>query len=1058
MAKNWKKLIPYLAAIVSLLFPSKIVSQAEGLPITLLKGIDQVGRQLIQNRQRSRPNQSFQSSPYAPRPIPSKYFPRCKINMGRSNFPQNVCRKDLPTGGAIGAKMSEAQGFKKIALNNISFLESLLTPGQESMNPIGLQCLQEASQKKLSDIQNVINRLKLESIKIKKGFEEFNQRNRNLILEMKKVNAELRGGADQIDNLNRDFAQDFSPVCRDIFTAKVLATANQKGLLGIKNNPELTEKYDLANNAYNNEGIWKQELRDKIKKVKDKIIRYGPSVLVEPAKMGLISEKSDLSLDKTMSIAIAKSYAQFKNEYDDINAQMKKNLKHSLPPLDENFYKNISHFAKSSQKYFKKKLVHECVVGNKYGLAIDSKKILQGLKQSNSTTQGTNVINYRNQLQQILNQDSFFGDKMAAIRKLDKIYNGVIVYTYRDTRAGVVSKPPSEIFKATIQACTRQIGLDNTFARNPSQGGFVDIKQIDGRLKRLSQKAKTFPTNIANDIYQRVANCNGRVLKSGSCNKKTLNSQEEGFCIAHAASCANAVRSCHQELGDKINVRINTLKVMGKKWDDAAKTFITQQQNYLNTALFPPVAMIMEQIRKHLPGATVELNADTFIKLPSSEISQEFGISMLGGGSLEEFQQLPKLIEKNLIGMLKDQKRNLEVEYKKYIADKRQSINSDLQRWKGLKTACTSLESQIAATAEKINRARQKAWNENRAAARNFCTQYDSVRQNPAAGCDTLKELYGNSVRTSGMIDPGVNVHLGRFMAYCNEFNNEQNNPQEEHAESKLKDFCEKYDNRYEDIKEPLTDMALTTVSEEYKDSVSDYLQNRSPDIDLIKALSSQQRRYLRNVHRLLHPADDDYNVSSTAVDELVRGNLRSKNEAYRYFNSGTPVTSPALFKEWKNQTGPLSIKDLFKIREQAPSEKLSNFFIDDPNQAKKMIKLLQNATSLKIETTDLCVKHMNHALYQAAKNCAEKDSGNQQCLKNELDETSWSPQLTDLEKKLSQLVDYSKDIVAQELGEQAQGRCEAPLGKESRRKKPSIMDFLFPDGKVPSILKGIGI
>ena len=874
---------------------------------------------------------------------------------------------------------------------------------------------------------------------------------------MRKINAELKGGTGQIDNLNRDFSQDFSPVCRDIFSTKVLADAKQTGLLGIKNNSDFIEKYDLANKAYRNEDIWKQDLLSKIKKIKEKIVRYGPAALNDPGKMSTISEESDLSLDKSISIAIKKFSTQFKSEYENIKKQMQKNLKYSLPPLDENFYKNISDFTQSSQKYFKKKLVHECVMGEKYDLTIDSKKILQGLKQSNSTTQGTNVINYRNQLARILGQDSFFEDKIAAIRKLDKKYNGRIVYTYRDPRTGVVSRPPSTIYKSAIKACTQQINLDNTFAKAPSQNNLSNIKQAARQLKILSEKARTFTNDIANNIYQRVNNCNGRVLKAGSCNDNTLNPKWSGFCIAHATSCANAIRSCHQNLSNKINAKINTLKNMGNRWDESVKNFVKKQQNYLDTTFFPLVSTITEQIRKHLPGATNKYDSDTFIKLPSSEISEEFGIDMLGGGNTEGISQLPDLIEKNLIGMLSEQKQKLGTEYDQYISDKENSIKHDLGRWKELADSCKQLEEMIAKNIEKINRARQKSWNESRKSARDFCAKYDFVRQNPAAGCDSLEELYSNSIRTSGMIDPNVNIHLNRFMGYCSEYNNEQDSSKDEdEPDSTLKQLCETYDNKYENIKEPLMEMASTTVPEEYKEQVLDYLQAENPNIDSINELSHPQRRHLKNVRSLLYVPDDNHKITPKIVDGLIKTSYRTKKDAYELFNKdGQNV----VFSEWKNDDTPITIDDLFKIRKDAPNDKLKQFFIEDSDQSKKIInQLQQNFDSFKPNTDDLCTKHMNHSLYQAAKICAEKNSSNPNCLKNELDTTAWSKQFSDVEKKLSKLVSFSDAIVAQELGEQAQGRCVAPLSNQPKRKKPSMFDLLFPDGNAPPTLRGIGL
>ena len=1057
MAKNWKKSLPALLAIYGMLSPSKTVGQ-ESLPITILKGIDQIGQQMIRSQRQQQTADPLQSSQYTPRPISSKYFPQCRVHPSKNNFPENTCRKDIPLDN-MSLQASEAQNFKEIAIQNISFLDSILVEQRDSRRSTGIQCLKDASKRKLSDIQNVINRLKLESLKIKKGFEEFNQQSSQLLAEMRKVNAELRGGGGKIDELNKDFAQEFSSVCRDIFSTKVLSQANKTGgLLGIKNNPDFMQKYDLANLAYNNEDIWKQELLDKIKKVKDNIVRYGPAVLEDNNKMGTIAEQSDPALDNSIIVAIGKSYADFKNEYENVKRNVQENFNHTLPPLDENFSKNISDFTQSSQKYFSKKLVHECVMGEKYDLAMDPNKIINGLKQNNATTQGTNVINYRNQLLNILNQDSFFEDKLAAIRKLDEAYNGSIVYTYRDPQTGVISRPPSEIYRVTIEACTDQIRTDNTFAKKPAQaqGNISDISQVERQLQSLSKKSRTFTNDMADKIYQRVANCNDKTLKSGSCHQKTLDPQENGFCIAHAASCANAIRNCHKNVSDKINYKINTLKRMGKQWDESVTFFITKQQNYLSTHLFPPVITIMEQIRKHLPGATVEYKADTFIKMPLSKDSQEFGISMLNGGSLNDLQQLPDLIEKNLIAMLKKQKSKLQTEYNKYISDKTKSAKNNLKKWKKLKQDCMSLESKIAKHAEKINKERQKSWSEKRSDAQDFCAKYDLLRANPAAGCELLEELYSDSIRMSGMVNPNVNIHLNRFTAYCSEFNNERTDDADTENEnsSNLKQLCEEYDNNYENIQGPLIDMASATVPEDEEYNVLSYLQSADPNPGLISGLSSPQRRNLKGVHDLLYPSKDAHKIERAMLDELVRDNFQNKSDAYNHFGSED-------FEDWKNSDEKLTINDLFKIRKTAPAEKLENFFVNGMNeQATKILKILQESESFKSNTDNLCIKHMNYAHFQAAKNCAEKDSSSDNCLVNELEETAWSRHFSGIENNLSRLMEHSKSLLAQGLGEQAQGSCIAPLRTEPKQQKPSIFDFLFPEdgGGTPSDPRGIGI
>ena len=1048
MAKKQKKVALTILTIYGMLFPRPMVGQ-ENLPITIFRGIDQVGKQLIQMNRQNQSRKNPQTSQYAPKSTSSKYFPQCKINAAKNNFPENVCRSDLAT---EQRRAKEAQGFKNIAIQNISFLENLLTEGQESLRPQGIQCLKDASIKKLSDIQNVINRLKLESINIKQGFEEFNEQASNTLAEMRKINAELIGGKPTLDGIKKDFSQEFSPACRDILTAEFLSQGNRTGLVGIRDNSTFVKKYDLANRAYSNEDIWKQELLSKIKKIKDRINRFGPGAL-DPKTIGTIFDKSDPTMDNSIIIASVKSYQEFKNEYDSVNSKMQQNLGYTLPPLDQNFYQNLSRFSQSSKTYFRKKLVHQCVTGERYDLALDLKKILKGVRQSNATTRGTNVINYRNQLRKILNQDSFFEDKMAAIRKLDKSYGGTIVYRYRDNKTGLTSKPPSEIFKDTIKNCRRQVVQDNTFSRNPSnQGNNVsNIVQADQELKELSKKARTLSHDIAKDIYDRVANCNGKGLKAGSCNEKTLNSDSEGFCIAHAASCANAVRSCHREVSEKITVRTNSIKALATQWDDSVKTFVQKQKNYLNNYLFPPVMQIMEQIRKHLPGATAQYDADTFIKTPLPTNSDEFGITMLGGANLEELQQLPSLIEKNLIGMLEEQKEKLGQEYNRYIDQKQRSIETEKSRWATLRKNCEKLESKISQAAEKMNKAKQEQFSQQRAAAGEFCAKYSLLRQNPAAGCgegeNSVEKLYTDSFAVAGMLDPNVAEGLNHFMEYCAQYNNESTEGSEDENDppSTLRQLCQENDH---DLQESISDMAATTVPEDHEDSVREYLKKKDRDPALINKLSRQQQRNLKNLHRTIHPDEDEHNIMQNILEDLVSSNITTRSEAATHLNG---------FKDWKGDNAPLTLEDLSQIAESnKPQEDRKSFFREkDLEEIITMVGFLKDA-KLKSDTNNLCQKHTNFAAYYAAKECKRKDK---KCFERELDETESLEEFSSIERSLSKLRRQSQAISAQGLGEQVYENCLAPIGNEApRQSKPSMFDLLFPDQGDTDSSRGLGI
>ena len=744
--------------------------------------------------------------------------------------------------------------------------------------------------------------------------------------------------------------------------------------MSIKGEEEFTKRQELANKAYSNEGIWKRELLNKIKKIKDRVRRYGPDAL-DSKKIGTLFDASDPSMNNSIRMASVKSHQQFQQEYDALNEQME-GLGHRLPRLDQNFYQNISNFSKSSKQYFRKKLVDQCVRGNRYrGLALNWRKILKGLKQSNTTTRGTNVINYRNQLQKIIDQESLFEDKMAAIRKLDKSYGGTIVYRYRDTKAGLVSRPPSEIFKATIRACTRKIVQDNPTGQNNSAQNIV---QIERRINDLSKKARTFTNDMAKDIYDRVANCDGRTLQAGACHAKgpVMKPEESGFCIAHAASCANAIRSCHKQVNDKILMRTNSIKTLGKQWDDSVKTFVQKQQNYLSNYLFPPVASIMEQIRKHLPSATIQYDAETFIESPLPEKSN-FDISMLAGGETEGLEQLPNRIETNLIGMLEKQKKKLNNAYDEYIQNKKTSIDNELRRWRELRKDCEKIESKLAKNAEKTNQKRQAQFKQARQEAEQFCAKYALLRKNPNAGCEggenSVNTLYTQYFTIQKHIDPNAARELNRFMEHCNQYNNERTpgTEDDDKPDSLLNQYCEDNDNNYEGVKDKILEMALKTVPEDHHDNARDYLTKPLREPNLIKELASPLRGQLVRVRRLFHPNENDDKIMDHILEDMLSNDIKTREEVIEYFNK---EKKPLAKNILSSPTGQLSLEELSKLSKSANPKIVKSLF-NNADKLKKIQRKLKHLVSMKKDlktgkTDNLCIKHTNYAIYRAAENC----------------------------------------------------------------------------------------
>ena len=1030
MAKNiskdtkcsWKRTFFVNISIIALLLSPTGLTQDSNFASQVIETAAKLGKQFIENKRKQnvQRRQTLTLATYRPKQIYSKYFPQqCSVGMATDNFPENICRTDLPNDPRNARRISEAQTYKKIAIENITFYNNLLSKGQESQRPIGLECLEQGKKEELGKVQDIINRLKSESDRVKLLIQQFKTANQAILSEMSKINGELAGrrAGGGLNTATKDFSKEFSPACRDILSNRLLSKGPEIGFLGLQKDQSFSDKYGDALRAHTNINIWQKELLNKIGNIKKQMRQYGPQILGKKELLSLSDNPSATDLNQSITDIVGAKYKTFAIEYEYANKYLKENFNYSLPPADQDFASAMSRFAKGASHYFRKKTVHECVLKGKYKIALDPKKIIAGLKQKNAS-RGTNVRNYQNRLRAILNSDSLIEDKMQALKRLDKDYYGAITYTYKDHRSRKVARIPSQIFEQTINVCRRRVDQDQTFAFNSSgESDAKKSKKAEQFIKNLAKKGQTMSSDIGNAIYKRVYQCNNVPIKAGACNRKKMNPSEASFCIKHAETCSTAIRRCHKEVTDKISFRKQKMNALGNQWNRSVRDLITRQKEHLKQNIFPMVTKTMEAVKKYMPGATWDYQVNNYIIEPEMAISKKFGIEMLGGGNFKNFNRLPYIIEEKMVKMLTIQKSKLEQEYNQYIANKEQAMQKNLARWEELKNSCNQVETAMLKAADKYNRNALKQHNKRMQEVAGICNRYNLLRQNPAAGCgdgeNSTSQLFTDSLKVSGLINPQVQEHLSKFSSYCNQYNNEVEAESDYDPLSALGQQCRDNDDDYDGIKRDLIEKIVAGAPEDLRDNVRNYFE--SSEARLSSELDSSYRRHIRKAKHALEFAGSNIDLAT----KLLKSNTKTKKEI------ATALGNPSELSGWDTDTSSPTLEELKKVASLGGnlSEQVKTVFNKDPEHIIKIVEDLVNndvrSPASEADTKNPCKQHTLLAKFEAAKRCSDDATG---CFEDKLEElleeSQDDPQLKRLDKSITSILKQEKGRQADALGE----------------------------------------
>ena len=1008
--------------LIFCLLPSSVNSQGEspfggGNFFGMARGIiDTFGNAITGHMDRKRRAGQMRQGigqSFAPRGVPSKYFPRCTVAAASPSFPENVCRDDLGLDPANTRLYSEAQRFKKIATDNVAFFDGLLIAGgQESSHPLGLQCIEKYTKRNLQDVQNAINDLERENDRLKLKLKEFRNQNKAFLDKMKEVNGRLKGGGEDMD-----FLKEFSPSCREIIGAsKVADAASKGGLTGLYKG--VGGKWAKANTFRNNFNSLAKELNDKKGEFLRRVSSEGPMFLGQQGK-------SQGDFDGAIFNAAKERYGKFQKMYGRVKEQFP-----DLPNMDRHFRQNIDQLVKDAQVRYRARIIGNCTSK----MRLNPQKVVAGLQQQ-SATLGSNVNDYKKEVARILQKGSI-GDPaiMAEIIALDRKYRGNITYRYKEG-GKTVRRPPSAIFTSMVSSC------EETMASG-------EVERAAKEFKDLKRVADTLATDIGNAIDKKVVRCDGGKTKIGHCGDGTMNPSSPNFCLSRGRYCANEILVCRREVGAKVAVARDELKALQNQWNNGLKDLAASVRNRMGNIIAPAIANMMKKISHHT-GAQVVEPENKSLNVP--EMGKYQGIELLGGGLLGkgDFDNIfSGPIKEDLIVKLKAQKESLSGIYSDYLSKKEQNLRDNREKWNAIKERCTGIEAKMVNAVNEENKRRREQNQEDQDNLRQICARYGLYQQDPTPGCKDggLAQLYTDAMAASSHLNANVLHHIQKFMEHCNKLNSdaiEEEGEGDSEEQSALKKMCDKHDGSFDEVKESMVSMGIDILPEKYRDDARAFLDSEgsSDEVD-IEDLDNGYKKMLQRIHSLVHSEQGDKYKSSTKLAQTLLSGSATKGEVYRKIEAKLgDETMPGFLSSWKEEDGTPSAEEIKDLLDNLNKDEYKEAVFKNHKKAQKIIDHLDGNLS---DSDNLCTELNNHAKIWAAKECGGDDDDDD-CFNEKLAE---APKKVAGQKPFSgpeRIANYIEkkyaSSVGRELGELSRSydydcvaikRNEPPFGKPS--------------------------
>ena len=999
-----------------------------------------------------------QMSSLQPQVIPSKYFPHCKISQARSAFPENVCSMTITDPSALNSVMQ----YKNLALTYSGMYEQLLSPAQNSAYPVGLQCLEDAKKGMVTSLQDRLNSLEALMSKIEKESQFFRDENKKLLSDMEDTNQELfGGGSGDIDAKTRDFSNYFSPACQNIIGQDKLASAAKAGLNGIK--VGLTSANKSAANFVTNKSQIENDVNSQIQKIKEQIETQGIDQWRKDVSAGEQSingaDLARMGVAKPMIGVISTEISRMNNKVDNIKSELAKIVPgYEIPTMDSNFRVDFANFTNDAENYFKKKYINECVTMADKGVAISPEQILSSLRVGGNGDRSVALSNYKIALQNILESDAFIEDKLAQIQALDNRYsNSDISIQYKNSGAQTITTTPYGLFRQTVAQCSQKYTQDDTFSAGQS-GQVSQAKQVTRAkkyLNELKELESTFASVIGNQIYDSVVNCSGRTEKTNTCSAEGIFDQgSDAFCVKHATTCSGRVQSCFSEANTLVENKKAKIKTYQATYNKNVTALVARQEAYL-AQVKAQVLADADYLKKYFPGANYNFPESLFITMPEKSES-EFGVDLLGGGSLDFLANLPEQIGK-LKETLKKQSGEITSVVGDYIAAQQGAMDSQKAKWEGLASTCSNTETEYRQYVNEMNQAQQQMQQEAMAEAGQWCQNYMNLGDTSmVGGCDdsdySAEALYGQMGGVVSRISNEAEYGIKKFKNLCDQANSEritgtEDDDDEPKNPSKLAQVCNENNNDTENVIEDLTSKAMESLPTELAKQKSKIKKFLSSGDD--EGLSSAVKKsdYYKKVLSPIVKMTSKKNFSTSdefkeRISSMIKGEGYTDEEIEKLAKSA---------KENKEKCGDdqecLDIAEMsdprLLVKELADSAKAQDKLgvvadkkmIEPTGAAKGKIKdqLNKILNSVADSEDNFCNAHENEAILAAVEDC--KDSKERSCFEEKYDYNMKSMQKStkSADRAIASISDNSLQAEWSKLGELA-SNSSCPALDSSKR------------------------
>lgn len=756
--------------------PQTQVSTGMKAAVDITKGLVGMTQQMMMQQQMQQQQMMMmqQMQQMKPQMVPSKYF-GCPVGPSISNMPsENFCpaKVDASSAGMIQTYRS----MRDMAEQNALFFEKMLNEAQNSPQMVGVQCLEDRKKRSLDQMQDQINSLQDMADKISKENQAFREQNKQLIDQMKDVDADLNGNKQGLATKNaRKFSDLISPACAQTIGDSTLNNYQSGGgLIGLRKDQSGIN--DKATRILNTRA---QIEKDVVKQIGDlkKSIEIG----------GLEQSLKSLS-QQQMPQATKQKITDISNRIDKIKSLLASELDYNLPLIDKNFETDSAELRRNAESFFKKRMINDCA---RTSIGLDNRQLLDSLKHSTSTNQDL-LARYRSALAGILGSEGTpEEDKIRQIQELDKSYGNKIQVKLSDSSGRDTYSTPYSYLNSILKSCEEGLvynNIEDTSTGRQNADGTA-LKQLGSQQQRINAGVKYLEeitaisknavNEIANLYYDEVINCRGSTIDTSSCNESAFDMNSS--CLKKAVTCGGHINKCYREIDNTIKTKQNEINSLAATYDKNVAQLVANQERFLGMVK-SRVAQYQQFMATTFPGTKVDLpglqpgqkDSGLFVKMPEKELATQLGLGVYlrGGGSIDEFDKLPEkvLMLKN---MLADQKQKTESEINDYIGKQKQAAKDNQDKWKKVAEKCQKTSDTIADKVAEANAANAKAAGEMKQKQDKFCNKFRQIRQeaegNPVAGCGKSLQKLSDTMEeaTSGLVGEGAQRWTDNYRRFC---------------------------------------------------------------------------------------------------------------------------------------------------------------------------------------------------------------------------------------------------------------------------------------------------